>query len=73
MNKTQERTVKVLQRMSALVSNDVDDAMVISACLEEMLSNLNNDDFFGTEGQNDPRGDQRNNIWYMTRVEGIDK
>lgn len=27
--------------------------------LEEMLNDLQNDDFFGTEGQTDPRGDQR--------------
>ena len=28
--------------------------------LNKLLNNLLDNDFFGTEGQNDPRGDQRN-------------
>lgn len=28
--------------------------------LNEILDDLNNQDIFGTEGQNDPRGDNRN-------------
>lgn len=40
--------------------------------LDDGLDDLMSDDFFGTEGQSDPRGDARNGEWSMWRVEGID-
>lgn len=41
--------------------------------LDEWLNELASQDAFGTEGQNDPRGDMRNGEWSMDRVEGLDK
>jgi hypothetical protein len=41
--------------------------------LEHMLDMLGQNDVFGTEGQSDPRGDQRNGLWTIDRVEGLDK
>lgn len=35
------------------------DHVVMNAHLNEMLNDLSDNDHFGTEGQNDPRGDQR--------------
>lgn len=38
--------------------------------LDSMLEDMKNDDQFGTEGQNDPRGDFRNgefNIWEIEK------
>jgi hypothetical protein len=32
----------------------------VSMAFNAMLDELHNDDFFGTEGQSDPRGDARN-------------
>lgn len=73
MNNTQKRVVKVLERMIEQTSKDVDDAQVYAEILEDQLSTLQNDDFFGTEGQNDPRGDMRDGEWSMSRVQGLDK
>lgn len=28
-------------------------------CFDDMLDNLHDEDYFGTEGQSDPRGDRR--------------
>jgi hypothetical protein len=69
---TQRRVLAVLERMTEAVRRDCDDAEVFSEVLDEMLTSLHGNDFFGTEGQNDPRGDFRNGEWSMTRVEGID-
>jgi len=39
--------------------SDIEEKEIWCSDLNEMLDNQLNDDFFGTEGQLDPRGDQR--------------
>lgn len=73
MNKTQKRTILVLERMIEQCKEDNINADVFAEMLEPMLRELHGEDFFGTEGQCDPRGDFRNGRWSMKKVEGIDK
>lgn len=73
MNKQQKRTIKVLERMIEFCKEDSVNADIFTELLEPLLRELHGDDFFGTEGQCDPRGDFRNGTWSMTKVEGIDK
>ncbi len=73
LTKTQIRTNVVLTRLQQVCLNSPEDATFISGMLDEMLDNLRADDFFGTEAQNDPRGDHRNGSWQMDHVEGIDR
>ncbi|HET8686091.1 MAG TPA: hypothetical protein VFM18_05425 [Methanosarcina sp.] len=40
--------------------------------LEEELDCYLANDWFGTEGQNDPRGDMRDKLYTMNRVQGFD-
>lgn len=70
----QQRVSKVLDRMQQMVSPDSDpeNAAVFAPCLEQMLDALACEDFFGTEGQDDPRGDFRNGMWNMEHVQGVD-
>lgn len=74
--KEQQRVAKVLGRMSAMAMADEGYAGMFTDLLENVLENglneLNGEDAFGTEGQNDPRGDFRNGSWSMRHVEGID-
>jgi hypothetical protein len=42
-----------------ILAMDNDAKVLICEKLNEALDDLLNDDYFGTEGQNDPRGDQR--------------
>lgn len=72
MNKAQQRVTKVLGRLAEYCLSDEDVAGWLSEDLEKMLTEIHNDDGFGTEGQSDPRGDFRNGEWSMSRVEGID-
>lgn len=70
---TQNRVATVLDRIRDQVLADPDDAVVYSEKLELMLEELRGDDFFGTEGQNDPRGDGRDSDeWSMDFVQGVD-
>jgi hypothetical protein len=73
MTNTQKRVIAVLSRMLVQVQHDSDAACVYADILEDQLSSLQADDFFGTEGQTDPRGDMRDGAWSMSRVQGIDK
>lgn len=73
MSKQQKRNQKVLERMIALSNDDKNMAEFLAGALEDMLGDLAMDDFFGTEGQCDPRGDGRNGHWTMKLVEGVDK
>ena len=51
---------KVLANIERKFSEgDEDDKAAWVEALNTMLDDLHADDFFGTEGQNDPRGDQR--------------
>lgn len=73
--KTQDRVIKVLKQMIELAKENGEYAQAFSQPLDRMLDVLHLDDCFGTEGQNDPRGDQRNSNdleWSMDHVEGID-
>ena len=73
MNIKQKRTVKVLENMIALVKEDEDYAQMFSVSLECELSDMRCGDAFGTEGQSDPRGDQREGDEFsMDYVQGID-
>ena len=69
---TQQRVVAVLERMIVQARENEDDAEMFSDELEVMLTEIHSNDGFGTEGQCDPRGDFRNGMWSMTRVEGVD-
>tara|TARA_Y100001973_G_scaffold106687_1_gene186514 strand:- start:578 stop:967 length:390 start_codon:yes stop_codon:yes gene_type:complete len=68
----QKRVLKVLERIEELVSKDEDMAELFSHHLEPMLDDIQMDDGFGTESQQDPRGDGRDGHWSMERVQGID-
>lgn len=68
----QERVSKVLERMKTMAMEDDSNAGMFSEGLENMLNELNGEDAFGSEGQGDPRGDSRNGIWSMDKVEGLD-
>lgn len=50
---------EVLSNLSAYSDKHSSNAEIIAEELNVMLDNLLNDDFFGTEGQCDPRGDHR--------------
>ena len=72
LNPQQERLKLVLSRMIDMIMDDDKDAEIIAEELENMLDELHDKDFFGTEGQTDPRGDHRNGNWSIDHVEGID-
>lgn len=56
---TKKNADKVLARIGSSIRNDSAAAKVLLYQLNEMLDGLANSDFYGTEAQNDPRGDQR--------------
>lgn len=70
--KTQERVAKVLERMQAMAAASEEDAAMFSEMLEAALNDISYDDGFGTEAQNDPRGDGRDGEWSMDWVAGVD-
>jgi len=72
MNKQQERVVTVLGRLTIMAGKDEYFAEAISVDLEPLLDDILSQDGFGTEGQCDPRGDQRDFGWSMYKVEGVD-
>lgn len=72
MNRTQTRLTTVLGRLSALCIEDEDFAEAFSDDMENLLTDIHSQDGFGTEGQNDPRGDFRNGEFSMDKVEGVD-
>jgi aromatic ring hydroxylase len=69
MNECQRNVLKVLERIQKQVVENEDDAAVYAEEFETMLNNLAENDFFGTEGSTDPRGDQRNGFWTMDDIE----
>lgn len=73
MTITQDRVVKVLDRIKQQVLDDDQEAEMWSESLNDLLEDMLSNDYFGTEGQSDPRGDFRNGEWSMDRVEGVDK
>ena len=72
MNKTQLRISYVLSKLSMLAIEDEDFAVAFYNDLENLLTNIHSQDGFGTEGQNDPRGDFRDDDWSMDNIHGID-
>lgn len=73
MATTADRVSKVLERLREMALQDEDAATAIADSLDYMLDDLHGDDFFGTEGQADPRGDFRSGEWTATScVQGID-
>lgn len=57
--KVQHNLLTVLDRIKDRVTDDEDDAELWADALDQMLDDLLSEDFFGTEGQLDPRGDGR--------------
>lgn len=76
MNSLHEQIVlrikTVFERILSSVQNDPDMADMYMEVLDEMLTDLQSSEAFGSEGQCDPRGDQRNGEFSMNCVEGID-
>ncbi|MAX51686.1 MAG: hypothetical protein CMH22_16105 [Methylophaga sp.] len=66
-----KRVKLVLERLSK-IAGDEDEAESIAGPLDMMLDDLHEEDFFGTEGQCDPRGDFREEVWSIDRVQGVD-
>lgn len=69
MKKLQKNCVIVLNRLAKMCEDDEDFAESLHSDLETMLNDIHGQDGFGTEGQNDPRGDFRNGRWSMRKVE----
>jgi len=61
MNKVKQKSfIKVLNKISkAFKETDKEEKKEWVKWLNQSLDELLHEDFFGTEGQNDPRGDQR--------------
>lgn len=72
MTKIKERIKRVLERIMDNVDKDKDFARYMLDELENTLDGWHMYDGFGTEGEDDPRGDFRNGKWSMKRVEGVD-
>lgn len=58
MNKVRENLLTVLERMAEQARECDETTHVYAAVLDDALDGLLAEDFFGTEGQSDPRGDQ---------------
>lgn len=56
---TERNADAVLAKISQSIKTDKNDGPVYLEALNRMLDDLRSEDFFGTEGQLDPRGDQR--------------
>lgn len=74
LTQTQDRVLLVLDRIKKIVAADEDEALLWSEELERVLTDIHQQDGFGTEGQNDPRGDFRDGRdWNMDYVQGYDE
>lgn len=56
---TKKNAPKVFAALTEIINAGGEDAKAVLYQMNEMLDALGDDDFWGTEGQNDPRGDQR--------------
>lgn len=72
INECQLRVVTVLNRLAQMAIENEDDAEIIADTFDDYLDSLAQNDFFGTEQQNDPRGDFRDGRWFMSQVQRID-
>lgn len=68
-----ERLVTVVNRIVEMCTDNENDTLAFSEVFDDMLDDLAADDFFGTEGSTDPRGDMREGSWSMFRVDGVDE
>lgn len=71
MNKQQKRNQVVLLRMLDM-NKDEDWVDTIAEVLEVGLDEMRSMDGFGSEAQNDPRGDGRDSWYSMYNVAGVD-
>lgn len=68
MSKSTELLSQVFRRIQAVAETDEDMAQEFVVAVDDMLDEMLGQDAFGTEGQCDPRGDQRNgdfDIWSL--------
>ena len=74
LTKNQRRVNIVLHRMIEMNKESEDYTDGFSDILEDGLGSLLQDDFFGSEGSTDPRGDARDleDGWSMLYVQGVD-
>lgn len=57
---TQTKLINCLNKMIKMSTEDTENAEMFAGMLDYGLDELSCEDAFGTEGQCDPRGDQRN-------------
>ena len=57
--KTIREMTEVWARLMKLIKGDKDSEKFVADAFNQMLDTLLGEDFFGTEGQSDPRGDHR--------------
>lgn len=69
----QLRVLKVLDNIKNLCTESEENANMFSDDFDRMLDKFAAYDAFGTEMQNDPRGDFRNGSWDMWFVEDVDE
>lgn len=72
-SRVQQRVVLVLERMLNAARSGINEAEMFFDGLDFMLYVLRDNDVFGSEGENDPRGDAREGEWSMSRVQGAPK
>ncbi len=65
MSLQQDRITKVLENIIILCEDDNFNTEVFSAEIEILLDKLQGEDFFGAEGQCDPRGDFRDQSYSL--------
>jgi len=74
LNKDQKRLFLVLDRFNKYIKENPElitdiSLDILNENLDQLFDDLQGNDFFGTEGQNDPRGDFRDGEWSMTEVD----
>lgn len=70
MTKLQKNTITVLERLIEQVKDmDKESAKIFAEHFETMLDDLHGNDFFGTEGQRDPRGDATEARWTLRNIQ----
>lgn len=68
----QKRLFKVLENIKRNCIENPSDSEEYLRVMDDMLDILLCNDFFGTEGQTDPRGDGRNGEFNYCNIEGVD-
>lgn len=63
MNQIQHNLIRVLETIISDIKQDPVAAEVYAEQVSMVLNDLQDQDFFGTESQNDPRGDFRSGDW----------